>query len=249
MSVVAGCITLESVIIGADCRVTEKIDGNSSYSDYMQKVFALSENAAVGFVGDNFVAGSILLSLFKKWPQLEPLPDFELKKNLRACLQSKFQDLPNEKKQEAQFMIVGALPSGSTIVSRKVLNDLLYLQSSRGDGFNANGLSSRLVDLTMSTDENVEISDSRFILFVARSPEFNIEAAQPLTEIVAIGSGKEVQVELQKSRSRIVAQVPPFADTMLFRDPMTKYMVSSGEMTLGGLLTVFRVTSSTVSSP
>lgn len=129
MSVIAGCSLFNGVMLAADCRVTiphKQAQPLPIYCDIAQKLFTLTNNCAIGFVGDLDVASHLLCKLFDRIKGIKRRDATSLEHWLPRFLRYSFEKLKRERASgNVEFMVAAVIPEKPNVIDRQSVVDIM----------------------------------------------------------------------------------------------------------------------------
>ncbi len=174
MSVVAGCSLLDGVILGADCRVTyDHARGIRTYRDDLQKLFAITPQNAIGFVGDVATATDLIGSLLNMCHVRQRYNAISLLNWLPRHFRFRFTHLSGAK--PVAFMVGSIVRDRRNAIARARAAEILHSRMARAEGDTIH-LSSNLARiLGHSTDHVLWPDGPASLLYTMRSPGQEME--------------------------------------------------------------------------
>ena len=248
MSVVAGCSLFDGVLLAADCRVTiQRRRVPDIHLDCAQKIFPLTPNTALSFVGS---VGAASLLIREMWHQLRKrqrqdavslaawLPRFFRyaygcsqaslgSKQIAFMVASVVRGRLNAVEREAVVKLVNHIGFGQSVIQRNWMPDILVR--------------------ILQTDPKYKFiripGTSMGMLYVMESPLFQPQSVPPL-QFAAIGSGEGSMVKIAEYHDMIVAGEPgnAFIESTYFREAINNFLAESKLASVGGLLPIVKVT-------
>lgn len=243
MSVVAGCSLLDGVLLAADCRVTFKVTPNQVfYTDNAQKLFILTPQFSIGFVGDVNMASELLLSLSKHRKNDQRYDPVSFVLWLQRKFRYEYEKRTNQSnKPQVIFMVAGALKGRPTVVPKKAIAELLF-HIAQGP-VKQSWVSSDLVNLLDTPSEYTRVAipnSSRGVLCVMRSPAFNLECHDPLTA-VTIGSGETLIQQISDVRGVLFGGAD-IDHIQWLRRSISTFIRDKNIPSVGGLFPLLKIT-------
>ncbi len=212
MSVVAGCSLFDGVLLAADCRVTLSFPGREDvHLDCAQKIFPLSRNTALGFVGSVQAASLLIRCISIHLRNRQRNDAINLSLWLPRLL--KFSYAQNEAKirdKKIAFMVASVIADHPNIVEREAVIPLVKRIGFGESRFKRNWIPDILVKILQTDPKHKFIriqGTSRGLLYIMESPLFRPQWLKPL-QFGAIGSGKGSIVTIAEYHDMIVAAEP-----------------------------------------
>ena len=253
MSVIAGCSLFSGVIVVSDCRVTIQRSGKPDiYCDVAQKLFALTPEVVLGFVGDIGAAGPIIRNLLaqiaykranNKTRELHPLL---LTRWLPRYLRSAYKQLSNKWTiNRIDFLVGGVIKDRRNIIERakvvKIMDRFLHGNLSMQRSW----LPGILVDILQTHGNNPFVVINNVpanLLFYMKSPNFTPHYLKPL-EYTAIGSGKETVIDIDKYADWVFAGEVgnSFMEAMAIREVVQSFIDKHSILSVGGLYPTIKI--------
>lgn len=202
MSVVAGCLLLDGVLLAADTRITyTREDGSQVFIDNAIKIFPLAPGTAIGYVGTVETASELLKYLIVGRDRRKRSDPTSLYRWLPRLLRATFRRLPPHLQMPVWFMVASSFANRPSKVATASIANMLFDAVKNG----MNSLNGTLVwDILDSGKEVVEIPNScDGMLYEMSSPNFDPKVCPPLS-FMAIGSGWKVVEEIKRDQARIV---------------------------------------------
>ena len=248
MSVVAGCSLFDGVLLAADCRVTVPRRGAPDvHLDCAQKIFPLTPNAAIGFVGNVRAASMLLQWTFRRLPTRQRQDPISLMMWLPRFLRYAYQQLPSNLSSESiAFMVASAVPDRCNVIARKAAVDLMNHIGFGKSAIQRSWIPDILVQI-LGTDPKYKFvaipGTSMSLLYIMESPSFIPQQVRPL-QFAAIGSGRDSKVEIAKYHDMVVAGQPgnSFVESTWFRGAIDNFLQESSLDSVGGLLPIAKIT-------
>jgi hypothetical protein len=144
-------------------------------------------------------------------------------------------------------MVASVIKGRPNVVERKVVEDLVKYITFGKSPISRNWIPSFLIDIMQVPSKFRWVSipgTSTGMLYVVRSPVFDIEAYPPLS-FAAIGSGQSSIEEITKYQDAILALEPgnSFSESSQFRQVLQHFIDERRIQSVGGLYPVLKVTS------
>jgi len=213
MTVIAGVSLFNGVMLLSDCRVTVPRRGKPDvHCDVAQKLFPLTQTAAIGFCGDVGTAAPLLERLRRRLPRREHKDVASLLQWLPRLFRSEVTALHAKKKRVAQvdFMLAGIMPDRPNVVERAKGVELMK-SIAFGKGIIQRSFTPAVImQVAMAPQDQDHVVTGNCpagVLCTMRYPKFEPQFLRPL-EFAAIGSGQHSIVEVKK-----------YADWLLAGDP------------------------------
>lgn len=238
MSVVAGCLLPDGVLLAADTRITyTQPDGSTVYGDNAIKIFPFAKGTAIGYVGDVTTASYMLQYLIQGRDRRKRTDPMRLYHWIPRILRALFRRAPTPK--SVAFMVASSFQNQCTQIERSVVGNMLM--DAVKDGLT--GLSGTLAfDILNSSKSVVELPNTcASILYTMSSPTFEPILAPPLSAR-AIGSGRMVVESLRRHQASIIFDDPlSGAGPSLFRLMIQGYVETNDIDGVGGLYPILKV--------
>lgn len=247
MSVVVGCSFFDGVMLASDCRGTiEHTDGSISYSDNVQKLFALTPTTSVGFVGDIELAGIMLRDCINQTRKRDRKDAVSLASWLPRYFRTLYARLqPRKPSCKLAFMVASIITGRPNVIERekvvKIMNRLMKGESP----VQRNWLPGVLVNI-LKTPANVKyvrlVDQPRCLLYILQPPKFIPQHLMPL-DFAAIGSGQEVTIEIDRYHDIIFAGEVgnPFMESLHLTECMRSFIRKQNIETVGGLYPCLKI--------
>lgn len=248
MSVVAGCSLFDGVLLAADCRVTiQRQQVPDVHLDCAQKIFPLTPNTVLGFVGD---VGAASLLIREMWRQLRKRKRQDAI-SLAAWLPRFFRSAYGQSQaklgsKQIAFMVASVIRDRPNAVEREAVVKLVNHIGFGASAFKRNWMPDILVRI-LQTDPKYKFiripGTSMGMLYVMESPLFEPQSVPPLN-FAAIGSGGGSMVKIADYHDMIVAGEPgnAFIESTFLRDAINDFLAESKLASVGGLLPIVKVT-------
>lgn len=242
MTVIAGVSLFNGVMLVSDCRVTVQRCGKPDvHGDIAQKLFPLTQNAAIGFCGDVATAALLLGVMLHQLPKREHKDVASLLQWFPRLFQSEVATLQAKKKRVApvDFMLAGIIPDRANLVERAKVVELMK-DIAFGTGRIQRSFVPDIVMQVMMTapdQEHVVIGNSPAgVLCTVRYPLFEPQFFKPL-EFVAIGSGRHSNVEIKKYADWLLAGVPgnDMIERTSLTDAVSQFIAENEIKDVGGM--------------
>jgi hypothetical protein len=249
MSVVAGCSLFNGVLLAADCRVTiQHPDRSDVYVDTAQKLFPLAPGVALGFVGNLEVAAYLLRTLFDQIPRRHRRDPVSLSLWLPRFFKAAYAKLLprlRNRNQSITFLVGSVLDGERNVIDREIMVHIFRKSMFGETALRMNSYSALWVQIFQTPPEcrYIELpGTSHSVLYVMRSPNFEIEPYPPL-QFVAIGSGETVMEEIALYHEAILeGSLSGFPDPVLIlRDAISDFIQERKIQSVGGLYPVLKV--------
>jgi hypothetical protein len=242
MTVIAGVSLFNGVMLLSDCRVTVQRHGKPDvHSDIAQKLFPLTQSAAIGFCGDVATAALLLGVLRRQLPKREHKDVANLLKWLPRLFRSSIATLKAKKKRVSQtdFMLAGIVPDRANMVERAKVVELMRDIASGKGGIQRSFIPDIVVQVmtTPPEQEYVVIGNSPAgVLCMMRYPLFEPQFLKPL-EFAAIGSGQRSTVEIKKCADWLLAGMPgnDMVERCSLTDAVSQFIAENEIKDVGGM--------------
>ena len=242
MTVIAGVSLFNGVMMLSDCRVTVKRRGKPDvHGDIAQKLFPLTQSAAIGFCGDVATAALLLGLLRRQLPKREHKDIVSLLQWLPRLFQSGVTTLQTKKRHVASvdFMLAGIVPDRANVVERAKIVELMKPIASGNGSIQRNFLPNLVMQVMMTPpdQDHVVIGNSPAgVLCTMRYPLFEPQFLKPL-EFVAIGSGQHSSVEIKKYADWLLAGVPgnDMVERTSLTDAVSQFIAENEIKDVGGM--------------
>lgn len=248
MSVVAGCSLFDGVLLAADCRVTiRRSKSPKVYADNVQKLFPIYPGTAIGFVGDLDVASYLLKELLTQVRRRLRKDPVSLANWMPRLFKSACAIFASRKgPRSIVFMVASVLKDRPNVVDRETVAELVKYIGFGKSPVQRNWMPGILVEILKTPDKYRPIAipgTSRGILYVMRSPSFEVEHYRPL-QFAAIGSGESTIEEIARYHDAILALEPgnSFVEALQFREAIRRFVEEKKIRTVGGLYPALKVT-------
>ena len=252
MSIVAGISLIDGVMLAADSRVTYQRRGMPDvHLDCAQKIYPISENSAVGFVGSIEVASVLLRTMFHHLSHRRRREAPSLANWLPRFFRWTYQRYwPQGRTDQFAIMVASVVKNRPNVVAReelvRITNQIAFGPSSTERGW----IPDILVRALQSDPSYSKIrfqGTSMGRLYVLRSPKFHMELVPPL-KFAAIGSGSGAEKMIAGYHDMIVAGEPgnAFIESMSLRNAINDFLADTEIGSVGGLLPIARLTGSGV---
>ena len=179
MSVVAGCLLPDGVLLAADTRITyTQPDGSTVYGDNAIKIFPFAKGTAIGYVGDVTTASYMLQYLIQGRDRRKRTDPMRLYHWIPRILRALYRRAPTPK--SVAFMVASSFQNQCTQIERSVVGNMLM--DAVKDGLT--GLSGTLLvfDILNSSKSVVELPNTcASILYTMSSRTFEPILAPPLS--------------------------------------------------------------------
>jgi hypothetical protein len=242
MSVVAGCLLLDGVLLAADARITySNAGGLKVYVDNAQKILAFGPATALGFVGNVRTASALIQSLMRardRRPRLDPL---SLKAWLPRFLRREFSRLRSEVRTDnIAFMVASSFEGRNSAIERATVARMLF-KAGQQRGRLDDDLALRILQAPGNGPvllRNTCASE----LYVLRPPSFAVASCPPFS-FMAIGSGSGVTAAIDELQDMIFLnhRNHPGQEAAWLRRAMTGFVERNGIDTVGGLYPVLKI--------
>lgn len=247
MSVVAGCLLFDGVLLAADSRVTfPRPSFSDVHVDYAQKLFAVAPGTALGYVGSITVASLLLRELFAQISQRRRVDPISLALWMTRFFRATYSRTFHIHGGAAvAFMIASSLHDRHTIVAREDVAAIVRRITSGHSPFQRNWMPGILVKIlqTPPTTQLVEIpGTTRGILYTMESPSFVPVPCRPL-HFAAIGSGSGALTTVSRNHDMIVAGQPgnTSMESMFLAEAIQEFIRDNGITSVGGLYQIVKV--------
>lgn len=247
MSVVAGCLLFDGVLLAADSRVTFPRSGSPDvHVDYAQKLFAIAPGTALGYVGNITAAALLLERLFAQISQRRRVDPMSLALWMPRFFRATYlRTYTIHGGAAVAFMIASSLHDRHTIVAREDVAAVFRRITSGDSPFQRNWMPPILVNIlrTPPTAQLVEIPGStRGILYTMQSPSFEPLPCRPL-HFAAIGSGSGALTTVRRNHDMIVAGQPgnTSMESMFFAEAIQEFIRDNDIGSVGGLYPIVKV--------
>jgi len=255
MSVIAGCSHFDGIMLLADCRVTIKKSNNKYiYSDSVQKLFALTENTGLGFVGNiniaSYIIGELLhqLKIFRK-KENEKLHPVLLHSWLPRFFATCYKRLSSKrvKDNEVNFMVGSIIHGLPNEIERCKVSEILDKAFNGKSPIQRNWLPNILFEVikTPQNEKTVLIGDCpKGLLYYMKSPDFHPVDVKPL-EYCAIGSGESVVCQIDNYFDWIFAGEigNPYVESFSLREAVNSFIATNKIESVGGLYPIMSISS------
>jgi len=240
MSVVAGVSLLDGVLIGADCRMTFSPPGRKTYRDTVQKIIAIGPHTVIGFVASSVPLATKLLKGMMD-ARADRKDALEFKEWLPRYFKYAYEKL--KAKDRVDFMVASVIPSRPNVVPKAavasaVINAAYARRNSGGDT-----ISRSFFDVVNIPYPNVYVQGSgQGYLYTMLSPDFAVRTYAPM-QAVAIGSGKAMREQILQVADQIhFGTVLDHPDVTWLGRSLQSYLSESGEMTVGTMFPMMKIT-------
>lgn len=247
MSVVAGCLLFDGVLLAADCRVTFPRPGlQDIHVDYAQKLFPVAPGTAIGFVGDVRAASRILSELLLQVRRRRHRDPVSLGSWMPRLFQAVYSGLPDALQgSDVRFMVASSFPDRLNVVERETVAQIVRRIGWGHSPVQRSWLPSILIQILSVPPEHQRIAipgTTRGALYTMRAPDFIPQPCRPL-HFAAIGSGEEVYQEIADLHDVIVAGQPgnTSMEVTWFRTAIETFLRHHNIPTVGGLLPALKV--------
>jgi hypothetical protein len=240
MSVVAGCLLLDGVLLAADTRITYPgSDGSNVFVDNALKIFPFAPGTAIGYVGIVETASMLLQHLIAGRDRKQRTHPMRLHKWIPRLLRGVYRRLPSDLQRQVSFMVASSFADTLQAVETAKIGRMLLDGAKNG----MNMISGTLPwDILSSGKAVVKIPNTcNSILYVMSSPNFEPRAC-PALSFMAIGSGRAVVEGILRDHARIVlGNVNSPWEGAWFRTTITNFVEHNGIDGVGGLYPVLKV--------
>lgn len=240
MSVVAGCLLLDGVLIAADTRISyPKADGSQIHVDNAIKLLPYAPGTVIGYVGHVETAAALFTHLIHARGCKKRLDPFTLAHWIPRFLRAAFHRLPPELKKDVTFMVASSVHDRPMVVQsatvRKILFDALVNRRILPSTFP--------LDLIREKAADVRLPNTCLgMLYTLGNPEFEPKFVPPMC-YKAIGSGKSVVESLERFHAEVLFESPrnPGWSAYWFREAVTNFIERNDIASVGGLYPVINV--------
>lgn len=197
MSVVAGCLFLDGVLLTADTRITyTRPDGSKVYVDNALKVLPFAPGTAIGYVGAVETASALIQQLIDGRDHRKRIDPASMTRWIPRLLSSAYRRLGQS--MSVSFIVASSFEGRTTRVERNKIGEILFQAVSNG----LTRLSGTLpLDILGTNAPFVRIpNSSAAILYAMHSPEFEPRFCPPLS-FMAIGSGGAATEAIQRAHA------------------------------------------------
>lgn len=248
MSVVAGCSLFDGVLLAADCRVTiQRLGYPDVHLDCAQKIFPLTPNTVLGFVGSVEAASLLLREMWRQLRKRQRQDAISLAAWLPRFFRSAYrQSQAKLDSKQIAFMVASAVRGRPNAVEREAVVKLVN-HIGFGLGVMQRSWMPDILVRILQTDPKYQFvripGTSMGMLYVMESPLFEPQPVPPL-HFTAIGSGEGSMVKIADYHDMIVAGQPgnTFMESTFFRTAISDFLEESELASIGGLLPMAKVT-------
>lgn len=242
MSVVAGCVLFDGVLLAADVRITYlNAGGGKVYVDNAQKIFAFGPATGLGYVGRVDTASALIQQVVRARDRRTQLDPSSLKAWLPRFLQFAFPRLPTELRTDnIAFMVASSYEGRNSAVERATVSKMLFKVAEHRQRID-DDLAVRI--LSAPGTGPVLLTDTcASELYVLRPPLFCVEPCPPLS-FMAVGSGRGVTSAIEELQDMIFLNYRNDSrqEGAWFRRAITGFIERSDIDTVGGLYPVLKV--------
>jgi len=253
VSVIAGSSLFQGVILLADSRVTiRRLGRKDVYCDNAQKLFPLSPNSVLGFVGDLKTAAPLIRELLRQIEQkykqghAKRVHPLSLLRWLPRYFRSAYKYL--SKKWDVgrvDFMIGSVIPEKNNVIERVKVVEIMERFRLGKLSAQRNWLPGILIKiLKMPVDKKyIVLSDvPANLLYYMQSPKFVPSFLAPL-EYAAIGSGDKVIMDIDRNADWIFAGEVgnSFQESMALRETVSSFIEKNSIISVGGLYPAIKI--------
>lgn len=253
MSVIAGCSLFKGIILLADCRVTISKAGNPDiYCDNAQKLFPLTPTTVLGFVGDVRGAAAIIRELIRQLKEKKErgldsrLHPLVLARWLPRYLRFTYDYLVKKWKIGRVDFMAGSivLDMVNTVERAKVVEIMERFRLGKLSA-QRNWLPGILVDILRTAPDKKYVGLQGIpanLLYYMQPPNFIPYYLGPL-EYTAIGSGKDVVVDINKNADWIFASEVgnSFVEAMALRETVNSFLEKHPLISVGGMFPAIKI--------
>src|SRR5271166_3591456 len=127
MSVVAGCLLLDGVLLAADTRITyTRSDGSLVFVDNALKIFPFAPGTAIGYVGTVDTASMLLQHLIAGRERRTRTHPMCLHRWIPRLLRAVYQRLPSDLQRQVSFMVASSFANSPRTVDTTTIGRLLF---------------------------------------------------------------------------------------------------------------------------
>jgi hypothetical protein len=237
MSVVAGCLLLDGVLLAADTRIS--YPRSHVFVDNALKIFPFAPGTAISYVGDVETASMLLQHLIAGRDRRKRNHPVCLHRWIPRLLHAVYDRLPSDSQRKVSFMVASSFADRPKTVETATIAQML----SDGVKNGMNSISGTLpFDILNSGKAVVQIPNSRDgMLYEMSSPKFEPKACPPLS-FMAIGSGRTVAEDIERNHARIVLGGDhSLWEAAWFRLTIKRFVERNGIDGVGGLYPVLKV--------
>jgi hypothetical protein len=240
MSVVAGCLLLDGVLLAADTRITyTRSDGSHVFVDNALKIFLFAPGTAIGYVGTVETASLLLQHMIAGRDRRKRTDPLRLYRWIPRLLRAVYRRLPSDLQRQVSFMVASSFADTPKTVETATIWRMLFEASKNG----MNSITGTLpFDILSSGKAIVQIPNTcDGMLYSMSSPNFEPRVCPPLG-FMAIGSGHKVVEDVERDHARIVlgdVNSPWEADW--FRRAIKNFVERNSVDEVGGLYPVLKV--------
>jgi hypothetical protein len=238
MSAVAGVSLLDGVLIGADCRMTFKHPGKTTYRDTVQKIIQIGPHTVIGFVGLVPTAAELLVGMLKARGTRQHSTEFQFW--LPRYFKHEYRKLKT--KERIDFMVASVDPGRPNIVQKSAIASAVINAAQSRQGSN-NIISRSFLDILSVPTPAVSVQGSgEGHLYTMLSPEFTPRSYDPMQAVV-IGSGENMRESILQVTDQIhFDHVLNDPDVTWLGRALQSYLSQSGEMTVGTMFPMMKIT-------
>lgn len=247
MSVIVGCSLLNGILLAADSRGTiQRPDYPDVYVDNVQKLFAITLDTAIGFVGD-FEAAKVLLQSLTTIGRHRRDP-LSLSRWMPRLFRHQFAKLDPHKdgrQRYVAFVVASLIRGRPNVIHRPSVR---YVLSHIGEGRTSrksDWVPSILVEILCAEPQKapfVLLPDyPQNLLYVLESPRFETQL-QSTPNIVAIGSGGCIIEKSIPSIQDMLLATDIGNEDMWLRQGMLQFVQTERDHGVGGLFPVLKLT-------
>lgn len=247
MSVVACCSLFDGVILAADSRVTVQRRGREDiHMDCAQKLFPLTNNTAIGFVGSLDTASKILREIYRQIRTRRRVDPISLSSWLPRILRTIFLNVSiSNSTGPVAFMVASTIRDRPNVVERDVVAKIMKHITSGQARIKRSYLPDIMVQILRTDPKYKYIAipgTSANLVYTMQSPDFHLEQV-PALQFAAIGSGGDVFHTIAEYQDMIVASEPgnSFIEADYMRHAIRDFLERSKIQTVGGLYPMLKI--------
>ncbi len=247
MSVIVGCSLFNGILLAADSRGTIQCLGCPDvYVDNVQKLFTITFDTAIGFVGD-FEAASILLQSLKSIGRHRRDP-ISLSRWMPRLFRYQFSKLKPRKDgcpRDVAFVVASLIRGRPNRIHRASVRDVLRHIVEGRSAVKRNWVPSILLDiLSAEPQEAPYVMLQQYpqnLLYRLQSPRFQLQL-QNTPDIIAIGSGGCIVEKNIFPIHDMILAIDTGDEALWLREAMLRFVQSEPNLGVGGLFPILKLT-------